>query len=236
VLDLYKFGVFHGDLSPHNIMIDREGHLRLLDFGLANCKAGMARATPAFAAPERLCGEPASLAADIFSLGRIEQFLRGKEPSPDPSSPYLEALPGRRALRGWFSKDERRAALGAKILAFRRRQELSRFAKTRTHILRKTLRPASVFLAAITGCLLLALSGGEKSSAQAEAAVLRIRTQRWHYFRLNGRPLGYSPVDVPLEPGKSYTLEWTAQNGGGTRELRVPGGRIFRYTDRDFSH
>lgn len=236
VLDLYKFGVFHGDLSPQNILIDGQGHLRLLDFGLANCRKGLVRATPEFAAPERLCGEPATLASDTFSLGLIEQFLRGTKSTMDSLPPYLHPDPSLRSLRGWFPDEEKQKILATKVRAFQERRALARETKTATLVRPQQRKLASLILATISGCILLTLSSAGQSTSSKNVPVLEIRTHRWHYFRLNGSPLGYSPVSLPLEAGRSYQLEWASDQGTGTRSIQMQPGRIHRLSDRDFSH
>lgn len=240
LLDLYKFGTFHGDLSPQNILIDRDGQLRLLDFGLANCGAGLVRATPEFAAPERLCGEPASLAADIFSLGRVEQFLNGRTPAADPHSPYLHMNPEKRSLRGVFPDHERRNLLAEKVRSFQQRQTLARGLRTRTQTRALTQlaakRSVSGLLALLTAGLMLLIPSAGRSSPLAPVAVLQIQTHRWHYFRLNGNPIGYSPLNLTLEAGRDYELEWAKPGQNGSRRIKVRAGRIYRFTDRDFSH
>lgn len=84
--------MLHRDLRPHNVMIDGEGTLKLIDFGSAQV-AGLDEAAPrlfedaAFAgtmqysAPEIYLGAPASRASDLYSLGVIAyQMLTGRFP------------------------------------------------------------------------------------------------------------------------------------------------------------
>ena len=68
-------GVLHRDLKPSNVMIDGHGRARLTDFGLAvredESLVGESAGTPAYMAPERLEGRPATVQSDIYALGLV---------------------------------------------------------------------------------------------------------------------------------------------------------------------
>jgi hypothetical protein len=71
VSTLHAAGKLHRDLKPSNLLVRPDGQLVLLDFGLAQAVGGgdEASGTPAYMAPERLLGQPATTASDWFSVG-----------------------------------------------------------------------------------------------------------------------------------------------------------------------
>jgi serine/threonine-protein kinase len=77
--------VAHADLKPSNILVDREGRVRLLDFGIAGLigaeggsPTGSGPLTREFASPERLAGGGPSVSDDVFALGKtLSHVLEG---------------------------------------------------------------------------------------------------------------------------------------------------------------
>jgi len=86
--EAHQLGVVHRDLKPQNIMIDREGNARIMDFGIARSlktkgmtEAGVMIGTPEYMSPEQVEGKEADQRSDIYSLGVIiYEMVTGKVP------------------------------------------------------------------------------------------------------------------------------------------------------------
>ncbi len=76
----HQAGIVHRDLKPANVLIDDEGLLKIVDFGVAAAqsqgdtqltKTGYVIGSPKYMAPEQILGKKVDIRADIYSLGVI---------------------------------------------------------------------------------------------------------------------------------------------------------------------
>ncbi|RJP78057.1 MAG: serine/threonine protein kinase [Candidatus Zixiibacteriota bacterium] len=79
--------VIHRDIKPGNILVSREGWVKITDFGLAICEgfdavtqAGAVVGTPAYLSPESISGGAVTARSDLFSLGvTFYQVITGEK-------------------------------------------------------------------------------------------------------------------------------------------------------------
>ncbi|MDH3511974.1 MAG: HEAT repeat domain-containing protein [Gammaproteobacteria bacterium] len=86
----HQVGIVHRDLKPANILIDDQGLLKIVDFGVAAAastgdtqltKTGYVIGSPKYMAPEQILGKKVDFRADVYSLGvLIYEMITGTPP------------------------------------------------------------------------------------------------------------------------------------------------------------
>ena len=88
----HRAGIVHRDIKPSNLMLDHDGAIKIVDFGIARTNepgltmTGKLVGTLAYMAPEQVRGESVDRRCDIFSVGVVlYEFLTGKGAFPGDS-------------------------------------------------------------------------------------------------------------------------------------------------------
>lgn len=113
----HENGILHCDIKPHNILVQRDGKVKVTDFGIARAlysdsadQQGKLWGTPHYAPPELILGNPLTPASDVYAVGVVlYEMLCGRRPfegqataeiarqhvlnAPPPAEQYNPRLP-----------------------------------------------------------------------------------------------------------------------------------------------
>ncbi|HEU5405034.1 MAG TPA: protein kinase [Gaiellaceae bacterium] len=227
----HQEGLVHRDVKPQNVLLSREGEVKVTDFGIARSlevehgvtQTGTVLGTGEYLAPEQASGKPVSPATDVYSLGVVLwEMLAGEVPFSGENFVAValrhvnEPVPSLREVR--LDVSPRLAAAVERALA---KDPAHRFPS----------------MAALAKELRACLAEGETPAAPEDAALTLITPPapapaRVRRRRSRRRPLGYALLAlvaggaalaaVLLFAGSSQDKGGTGGGGGGSSGSTVP--------------
>ncbi len=91
LVHMHRRGVFHGDLKPSNIMVTKDGRVKLIDFGTAWLKGqskGRIQGTPQYMAPEQMTMKVVDARTDVYNFGAtMYRMFTGNYANPGGNVP-----------------------------------------------------------------------------------------------------------------------------------------------------
>lgn len=254
----HEQGILHRDLKPGNVMLTEKETAKVADFGIAKVTegmdattTGMTLGTPAYLAPERVAGEQATPASDVYAVGVVlYEMLTGSRPfdadtplglvraiqeeSPEPLLKVRPDLdPGLVAIvERAMTKDPRRRYPSAEAM----RQALEEW------VPRAEVSETGAFTGTRTAGLLLGKKGGNRVLRRLAGVLILLLAVAWPayvMFQINDPgpeqeiatepPPAPPPPVVPVDPVFELALvqlEAAIGETGTSEDLATAAGRI----------
>jgi serine/threonine protein kinase len=205
----HRAKVIHGDVKPANILVTKDGQVKLGDFGIARfatqvSTTGSLMGTPAYLSPEQIQGHTQDTRSDLFSLGIIlYQMTTGVRPfngssvsavcaqivaiAPPPPSHHNPSLPAAfdRVVMRCLAKDpaDRYAtaeALGASLYPFAGSNEAARVSVEPASAINQPMQRAQVWAAAAVKTLSASMKEASRDFPATMSRILSSRSAWWN--------------------------------------------------------
>lgn len=207
LLDLHGSKLCHGDLNLHNIMINEEGIVKLIDFGDEDPETGGQFLTSGFASPRRQRGQSTTYEDDLFSFHRISEFILG-------FVVQFEDLPQTSARH--------RRSLGKKIKKWPKKHQTEVVVKGAPQT-KKSLGPKILS----TLCFLYTLLFYGVSFSEPLVGAVTLQSNAWFQYSINELPLQYGPISLKKLRVGRYNLKISNDKGSFERDFNVEDSQIF---------
>lgn len=243
VAGAHAAGVVHGDLKPSNVLVDSDGRVRLLDFGVARlvgdgAAPGRLPLTEAFASPERRAGALPSHPDDIFALGMLLRATFGATALP----PDLAAIADKASAHDPDARYASVPGLVADLDRWTRGLPVEARGRTLHYVAARLVqRQRRLVLPALLVAVLLAIfatvawQGWQAARARQEEAAARVADVRHLsrfmlfdlYDRLARQPGTAARREEIADEAARY-LDRLGSLAGAPADLRLEAARAFR--------
>lgn len=264
IKDLFSYSIVHGDLAPKNILINRKGQIKLIDFASShhlfeNKESNTISATAAFMAPELWKGSQPNLYSDLFSLGLIERYFqtnfssvpsehfqceRYSNLSIDDSHPWLCSQPNQRKFRDLIVNEKHQIELAKLINQYWpedknemgvRTQNIQFIKKENSFYKKYSKQLIGTAAASFILATVIFSFRAIYSPKQVQKSKLEVRTQNWVSFYLDSsKNEEDSPFEIQVKPGV-HKLKWRSAKKSGELEIKLESGENRILSDLDFN-